>query len=55
MKSVRADIPVIVCTGHSSLIDEEKAEAIGIEGFVMKPIELRDMAAVIQDVLDEAI
>ncbi len=53
LKSVRSDIPVIICTGHSSLIDEEKAKTVGIEGFVMKPIVLRDIAKVIRGILDE--
>lgn len=53
LKAVRSDIPIIVCTGHSSLIDEEKAKTIGIEGFAMEPIVLRDIARVVRSVLDK--
>jgi PAS domain S-box-containing protein len=50
---VRPDIPVILCTGFSPVITEEKAKALGIRAFIMKPI-LRDKIAVkIRDVLDE--
>ncbi|SLM33000.1 putative Histidine kinase [Desulfamplus magnetovallimortis] len=54
LKEIRPDISVIICTGHSSLIDEERAESIGIDGYVMKPIVMRDIAKTIRDVLEEA-
>ncbi len=50
---VRPDIPVILCTGFSSRITEEKAKAFGIRAFVMKPLLKRDMAKTIRRVLDE--
>lgn len=53
LKAVRSDIPVIICTGHSSLIDEEKAKTLGIEGFILKPVLLQDIARAIRDVLDK--
>ena len=46
------DVPVIICTGHSPLIDETKAKSIGIDGLVMKPIDTRDIAKTIRYVLD---
>jgi CheY-like chemotaxis protein len=51
IKDVRSDIPVIICTGHSSLIDEEKAKKLGIEAYTMKPIVMRDLAKTIRKVL----
>jgi len=53
LKDVRSDIPVIICTGHSSLIDEEKAKKLGIAAYVMKPIVMSDIAKTIRKVLDE--
>ena len=50
---VRPDIPVILCTGFSSRITEEKAKAFGIRAFVMKPLLKLDMAKTIRRVLDE--
>ncbi len=53
LKDVRSDIPVIICTGHSSLIDEKKAEELGIAAYAMKPIEMSDIAGTIRKVLDD--
>ncbi len=52
LKEIRSDIPVIICTGHSSLINEEKAKAMGIAAYVMKPILIREIAKTIRTVLD---
>ncbi len=53
LKGIRPDIPVIICTGHSSLIDEEKAKEVGIDGYVVKPIVKSDIAIAIRNVLDK--
>lgn len=50
---IRHDIPIILCTGYSKVITEEKAKAMGIREFVMKPIVTRDIAETIRNVLDE--
>lgn len=52
--SVRADIPIIICTGFSDRIDQSKAKAIGIKGFMTKPVELSEMAQMIRRVLDKS-
>lgn len=49
---IQPDIPVILCSGFSELIDQEKAKAIGIREFVMKPIITRDIGETIRKVLD---
>ncbi|MFO7884526.1 MAG: response regulator, partial [Desulfobacteraceae bacterium] len=36
MIAIRPDIPVILCTGFSERIDEQKAEAAGVKAFLMK-------------------
>ena len=51
LKDVRPDIHVIISTGHSSLIDEEKAKAMEIDAYVMKPIMMGDIAKTIRNVL----
>jgi len=53
LKEIRPDIPVIINTGHSSLINEEKAKKMGIAAFAMKPIVKTDIAQTIRKVLDE--
>ncbi len=52
LKAVRPDIPVILCTGHSALIDDEDAEKLGIDGFIMKPMARGEMAAAIRKALE---
>ena len=51
--SIRSDALVILCTGFSELITEEKAKAVGIRTFLMKPIIKKDMAMAVRTVLDE--
>ena len=49
---IRPDIPIIICTGYSELITADKAAEMGMKGFVMKPLILRDLASIIRTVLD---
>ncbi len=53
LKEIRSDIPVIICTGHSAVINEEKAKQLGIDAFVMKPVSKLKIAKAIRDVLDK--
>jgi len=50
--SIRPGIPIILCTGFSEYITEERAKALGIQEFVMKPLVMRDLATVIRRALD---
>ena len=50
---IRPDIPIILCTGYSEIMTEEKAKAMGIREFVMKPIVTRNIAETIRSVLDK--
>ncbi len=49
---VRPDIPVLLCTGFSEIMSDEKAATYGIKGFLMKPIVMQDFAQKIRSVLD---
>jgi PAS domain S-box-containing protein len=49
---IKPDMPVILCTGYSELMTEEKASASGIRDFFMKPFVLKDLAGTIRTVLD---
>ena len=53
LMTIRPKIPLILCTGHSGLVSEEKAEEIGIKAFVMKPLVMRSLAETVRKVLDE--
>ena len=50
----RTDIPIILCTGFSERITPQKAETIGIRGFLMKPVVKSQLAAAVRKVLDGA-
>ena len=52
--SIQPDIPIIICTGFSARIDEQKARAMGIKGFLLKPVAGAQMAKMVRSVLDEA-
>jgi PAS domain S-box-containing protein len=52
LMNIRSDIPVIICTGYSELISEEKAKEMGIRAFVMKPLVIRDLAKTVRGVLE---
>jgi len=51
--AIRPGFPMILCTGFSRDIDAGNAESLGIRGFVMKPVTLREIAKLIRKVLDE--
>ena len=51
IRGIRPDIPVIICTGHSVLIDEEREKQLGIAAYVMKPIIMTETAKTLREVL----
>jgi CheY-like chemotaxis protein len=53
LTKIRPDIPVLLCTGFSEKMSEEKATSMGIKGFLLKPIIMKDLAQKIRKVLDK--
>ena len=51
MIATRPDIPIILCTGFSELIDSDKANALGIREFLIKPITSAQLAEIIDRIL----
>jgi signal transduction histidine kinase/ActR/RegA family two-component response regulator len=49
--TLRADMPIIMCTGFSYVVDADKAKAAGIRAFAMKPLTKREIARTIRKVL----
>jgi DNA-binding NtrC family response regulator len=49
---IRPDIPIIICTGYSSILDRVKADSLGIAGYLMKPLSMKDLSVTIRQVLD---
>jgi PAS domain S-box-containing protein len=50
---IRTDIPIILSTGYSKKISDERAAMIGIKAFAMKPISKIELAKTIRKVLDK--
>ena len=50
---LRFDIPIILCTGYSEHVNEDKVKANGIRALLMKPVSLSEIANTIRKVLDD--
>ena len=50
---IKPPMPVILCTGHSELINREKALAMGIREYVEKPLVMSRLLKIIRGVLDQ--
>jgi signal transduction histidine kinase/ActR/RegA family two-component response regulator len=52
MLKIRPDIPIILCTGFSELIDEKTAHEMGIRKLLFKPVVKAELADALRDALD---
>jgi PAS domain S-box-containing protein len=53
LKAINPQARIILCTGFSAYITPEKAQAMGIKGYLMKPIVKLEMASLVRRVLDD--
>ena len=53
LREIRPDLPSIICTGYSVAMDKEKARRKGIEGFLLKPVRMAELARTVRHVLDK--
>jgi CheY-like chemotaxis protein len=53
LRQIRPDIPLILCTGFSHLVDAEHANMLGIDAFLLKPLRAVELGATIQRVLEQ--
>jgi PAS domain S-box-containing protein len=51
LRQIRSDIPVILCTGFSHIMDAEKAQVLGNVAFLMKPVDEHELAVRLQQML----
>ena len=51
--TIRPDMPVILATGFSHLVDAKLAQSAGIKAFVMKPLTKKEIARTVRKALDE--
>lgn len=52
-REIRSEIPIILCTGYSSQMNDKKARLLGINAFAFKPISEADLARLIRKVFNE--
>jgi CheY-like chemotaxis protein len=48
---IRVDTPIILCTGFSEAVDENRIKFLGIRGFLMKPVPMHDLAAAVSKIM----
>ena len=51
MLQIRPEIPIILCTGYSTLVNEDSVRAIGIKAFALKPLSTSSTAQLIRKIL----
>ena len=52
MLGIRPELPIILCTGFSEQMSSEKAKALGIRYFLLKPVIMGELARAIRAVLE---
>ncbi len=51
--ALRPQIAIVLCTGFSELIDEQKAVEIGAHALLMKPFHKQELARTVRDALEQ--
>ena len=54
VKSIRPDLPFIICTGFSDQVNQASHQKMNIQGYIEKPIVSSEMASVVRQVLDQS-
>ncbi|MEW6520346.1 MAG: response regulator [Thermodesulfobacteriota bacterium] len=52
LRTIRGDLPVVICTGFSNTLDEATVQQLGINAFLNKPFVISELAETVRDVLD---
>ncbi|MGD9241283.1 MAG: PAS domain S-box protein [Desulfobacterales bacterium] len=53
LMKIRPDLPVIICTGYSERMDDQRAQELGIKGLIMKPFTIRSLSKTVRNALDQ--
>jgi DNA-binding NtrC family response regulator len=53
MLKIRPDIPIILCSGYSEVVDEKTARNAGLSKFLLKPIIPNELSALIARLLEK--
>lgn len=54
IKSIRPDVPLVLCTGYNDRIEDKNDKDMGIDGLLMKPIIKSDLAHMVRKIIDES-
>ena len=52
--NIRADIPIIMCTGFSEYIDEESAAKLGVKAFRKKPLDVFELTSTVKELMKQS-
>ena len=52
LKRIRPELPIILCSGYSAKIDEAEEQFSVIDAFIMKPVDVYELAVTIRNLLD---
>ena len=50
--AIRPDTPILLCTGYSQRLDEERARAAGLRAYLEKPLDRKRLAETLQETLN---
>ena len=53
IRRLRADLPVVICTGYSASMTPERAYDLGAAGYLSKPLSVSDLAVQVRRIFDE--
>ncbi|WP_319585491.1 PAS domain S-box protein [uncultured Desulfobulbus sp.] len=53
IRRINNTIPIILCTGYSETVTEQSAGYYGITGFLMKPVNVSDLAKTINEIFSQ--
>ena len=52
MLELRPDLPIIICTGYSDVLDAEAAHEMGIRSYILKPVIISELATRMRKIFD---
>ncbi|MEA3240100.1 MAG: response regulator, partial [Pseudomonadota bacterium] len=50
---IKPHLPIIICTGYSSVLSKEQALSLGIKKYVDKPVKQKELARIVRQVLNK--
>jgi len=51
---IRPELPIILCTGFSPTLTEEKVRALGVQTYVRKPLSSAELGRALADIFPES-